>query len=551
MSGPVTAAELLQLAEQQIEELICAAGTQRAANAAELAAGWPAFHRAGRQLIAALHPDLYGQATPPAHQRAPGQLPAAAAPPPATQLTRAAELICAAADLIGGRDRRALSAADRDADLTRACRPLIAAAYLVAQSSLPHPALLEAAMTATTAAHDWSSGQAELYRDPRTGSMHDASTRLSTTPDVDQLGLPAALNSAVARWQQAALAAAQHPAPSSADLQGTARSAGSLIALTQVLLRAHHPADGPYSTEPARTITDLQAAGRSWNAAVDSWGNLRTGTPPDAELQAATADLRQAVRLLGRSGAHWAPPHVIRDRTEPGASLTAARGALIAVQSVADLHAPLVTELARTSGLYLLARQLTPTEDNLDARLAKHWLPATIIEHRPLTAAYQQLPGATTLARLSYTALTSPAGGPPPDQQPEPDLPAEKPNLTVEPPQPPPTPDGEPLASRRWQHLAHILDPRLLDDPHWRALAAALDRVALAGVDVDTTLTSTLAHGPLPDEHPARTLHYRLVDVCDAAAIPNTTPAITRPPSRTVNAPHLPTPTPPAASRRR
>lgn len=42
------------------------------------------------------------------------------------------------------------------------------------------------------------------------------------------------------------------------------------------------------------------------------------------------------------------------------------------------------------------------------------------------------------------------------------------------------------------------------------ALAGAIDRVELAGVDVTTTLKAAVTQEPLPDEHATRTLHYPL-----------------------------------------
>ena len=53
MIGPTTAAELLFLASQALGELTLTCGTEQA-TAAELAAAWPAFHRAGRHLLAAI-----------------------------------------------------------------------------------------------------------------------------------------------------------------------------------------------------------------------------------------------------------------------------------------------------------------------------------------------------------------------------------------------------------------------------------------------------------------------------------------------------------------
>jgi hypothetical protein len=72
-------------------------------------------------------------------------------------------------------------------------------------------------------------------------------------------------------------------------------------------------------------------------------------------------------------------------------------------------------------------------------------------------------------------------------------------------------------------------------------LAAALDRVELAGVNVTTTLADVLAQGPLPEKHTARTLHYRLIQGYAAATTPYTvapTPAV--PPSRTLKPPTAP-----------
>jgi hypothetical protein len=82
------------------------------------------------------------------------------------------------------------------------------------------------------------------------------------------------------------------------------------------------------------------------------------------------------------------------------------------------------------------------------------------------------------------------------------------------------------------------LDPHLITDPHWPALAGALDRVELAGVNVTTTLADVLAQGPLPEKHTARTLHYRLIQGHAAATTPYTVaPTPTLPPSRTSEPP--------------
>lgn len=75
--------------------------------------------------------------------------------------------------------------------------------------------------------------------------------------------------------------------------------------------------------------------------------------------------------------------------------------------------------------------------------------------------------------------------------------------------------DGEPGCSE-WEAVAERIDPRLLLGPDWRPLSAALTRAAAAGYDVPARLPA-LAAVPLPDRHPARELHWRLLDDCPAA----------------------------------
>ena len=75
--------------------------------------------------------------------------------------------------------------------------------------------------------------------------------------------------------------------------------------------------------------------------------------------------------------------------------------------------------------------------------------------------------------------------------------------------------DREPRSSA-WEAVAERIDPGLLLGPDWRPLSAALTRAAAAGYDVPARLPA-LAAAPLPDRHPARELHWRLLDDCPAA----------------------------------
>jgi DNA primase len=78
-------------------------------------------------------------------------------------------------------------------------------------------------------------------------------------------------------------------------------------------------------------------------------------------------------------------------------------------------------------------------------------------------------------------------------------------------------------AAERWAPLGRDIDSRIVDDQHWPALAAALDRAAAAGYNAQTHLPRLAAQPPLPTAHPARALHYRLVDECEAAVTPVST----------------------------
>jgi hypothetical protein len=80
-------------------------------------------------------------------------------------------------------------------------------------------------------------------------------------------------------------------------------------------------------------------------------------------------------------------------------------------------------------------------------------------------------------------------------------------------------PDGdhESVAHPAWESIAERIDPRLVHGPDWSPLAAALDRAAAAGYDIVRRLPALAAAAPLPDRHPARELHWRLLDDCPAA----------------------------------
>ena len=94
-------------------------------------------------------------------------------------------------------------------------------------------------------------------------------------------------------------------------------------------------------------------------------------------------------------------------------------------------------------------------------------------------------------------------------------------------------------AGQRWQAACATVDPRVVNDPHWPALTAALDRADSAGLDIPSTLAELTRGSPLPEQHPARALHYRLISTCPAAVTPT-------PPPTPSTVGRQPGPTPPA-----
>jgi hypothetical protein len=76
---------------------------------------------------------------------------------------------------------------------------------------------------------------------------------------------------------------------------------------------------------------------------------------------------------------------------------------------------------------------------------------------------------------------------------------------------------GREPSHRTWEVFVERIDPRLVDGPDWPPLAAALDRAASVGYAVVHRLPALARAALLPDRHPARELHWRLLDDCPAA----------------------------------
>jgi hypothetical protein len=67
--------------------------------------------------------------------------------------------------------------------------------------------------------------------------------------------------------------------------------------------------------------------------------------------------------------------------------------------------------------------------------------------------------------------------------------------------------------AQKWAALCDAVDGRITTDPHWPALAAQLDRAAATGTDIGAVLHQVTADNALPEDHPARSLAYRVADV--------------------------------------
>jgi conjugative relaxase-like TrwC/TraI family protein len=92
---------------------------------------------------------------------------------------------------------------------------------------------------------------------------------------------------------------------------------------------------------------------------------------------------------------------------------------------------------------------------------------------------------------------------------------------------------GDPAAATtRWRPVIEPWAPHVLTDPFWPRLAAHLDTADRAGIDISALLTSVTAdHRPLPDEHPASALWWRLSRTLTPAVLTGTTHQTTTPAS--------------------
>ncbi len=505
MTGPTTAAELVELARTELTWLHERAGNGPGIDPAAVAAAWPRFERAGDRITAVL---TRQSPSPPSPTSLPGTTrPALAGSVPGAEphLLRAADLLSGAADLLAGRDRSHLDAELGDSDQTYVGRRLLQTAHLVTTTVTPHPQLLDTVVAGALAAVRWRQAlPASLAEPTPPATLADATAPAPAHGATE--GPVGRLETAVHTWQQAALEASRRPAPNRLDLQHIANGAGRLLAVAAAVLKPAARRD-PYG-ESADALDRVRRAGLAWNNAHASWAPLMTGgTVRDPDLAAAMTGLHAAVADFAHARATWSRPGQIHGAAGPGPTLQAVRSALAAIQEVGEEQAALIPVLAVQGAVYGSPRRmtLTATDRPLEQQLSR-WTPLRTTECRELLTAYRALPEVTTGARLAVEAVAHPDAnrvrgeGPPLAE-----LLGKRVGATSR-----GRPDDgavpETLAGRRWAATVEAIDPRLLQDPHYPALAAALDRVALAGNDVPEVLSRVTVRA-LPHDHAARTLH--------------------------------------------
>lgn len=518
-TAPATAAQLLSEAAGWLEQLY-SESLNATPDLWAIAAAWPQFAHAGDRLLHALSPASPADPQGPTPGRSQTRRSEATRPfawPPEPHLARAADLLGAAADLVATRDRRPLPASEQARDLAVVSRYLVATAGLVEHLTLPDASLQSTINASRRAASDWRTHLAVGPQPTLAPSLPDAAAGLSYPADDS---LAARLSQSLHTWQNAALDAARGPAPAGADLQQVARAGGWLLALTQRLLLTQA---GPLSYPPAldTTLQHLRAAGELWNNAARLWDTTAASGARSPQLAAASTHLARTFSPL---------------LTQPKISNTAAADTLVAsilaaLQPVADAYSRSLEKLVTTGSLAVQARNLpVPQEgaepdERLQARLTRRWTALSPAESWQAISGLSHLGPLTAQVRLAHHTLVAPEPPWPPAlallQAYAPQLEVPLGAMSAEPAVTPT------MAGQRWAQAISDIDPRLLHDTHYPALAAALDRVELR-TSKATALASLdyAATEPLPDRHPARTLHARLVDTCPDAIIPSTLRAL-------------------------
>jgi hypothetical protein len=244
----------------------------------------------------------------------------------------------------------------------------------------------------------------------------------------------------------------------------------------------------------------------AWRAVHQRCEQLHSPALSDARVHAQVGALRASLQAVTRSGTDWHPAQVIIPDAATAGRLVADVHRLVSgVDEIAGWHQRVVEVLAANRRLYGPAVNFDRDDVSDDPRLAAARLARKLapIPPRNVDALLDAYATAAETSRHATQACVDAGSYVSRDLEPR----ARR---------------GAPQQdAQRWQEMLTELAPSAADDPHTPVLLAALTRVAQSGRDADAALRAITDRGPLRDAHPARTLHYRLLAVCDAAAFPS------------------------------
>jgi hypothetical protein len=244
----------------------------------------------------------------------------------------------------------------------------------------------------------------------------------------------------------------------------------------------------------------------AWRAVHQRCEQLHSPALGDAGVHAQVEALRASLQAVTRSGTDWRPAQaIVPDAATAGRLLVEVHRLVSAVDEIAGWHQRVAGVLAANRQLYGPAVNFDRDDVSDDPRLAAARLARKLapIPPRNVDALLDAYAAAADTSRHATQACVD--AGPYVSQ-----------HLA------PPAPRGATQQDMlRWHGMLAELAPTAATDPHTPVLLAALTRVAQSGHDADAALRAITDRGPLRDAHPARTLHYRLLAVCDAAAFPS------------------------------
>jgi hypothetical protein len=244
----------------------------------------------------------------------------------------------------------------------------------------------------------------------------------------------------------------------------------------------------------------------AWRAIHQRCEQLHSPVPAETGVHAQVEALGASLQAFTRSGNDWRPAQaIVPDAATAGRLLAEVHSLLSVVDEIAGWHQRLAEVLAANRQLYGPAVNFDRGDVSDDPRLAAARLARKLapIPPRNVDALLDAYAAAVDTSRHATQACVD--AGPYVSQ-----------HLA------PPAPRGATQQDvLRWHGMLAELAPTAATDPHTPVLLAALTRVAQSGHDADAALRAITDRGPLRDAHPARTLHYRLLAVCDAAAFPS------------------------------